>query len=884
MNFIKFPVVSTNIFPLANSKEGGQLLSEYNLKVLDSIATNPDIEYTTWNSFTHSLSDFAIRKYSDDSGTLINSYTIEIMPGKGIINGHYVETLANMQVDLVEANAELQAMSMPPLKGSLVIGFRAYYSTQATMAGSMLVENENMMYEGIQVVIMPEEELVMPSDSPIDEASVNCHLLLGKFKYINGVITNVEQNEDKIKYISSKRIDNIDDIVSDSFVTKTGLNPKKLYTFAGKGTDPATGLDTWCDSTDSLMIWDNNPQKTLDKPIELEASFGVSTSGETVLVVPHKQVDGMIDSEGHNQYYKSKQYNLPLADFSKNTSGTVDETYTKNIKLLSEKLSTIYQFAKGKQIFYMDTLRDVSELPPLNPAWNIGDYVLVSIDYTVASASDTRSPSTLYAVVPGYVTNYTYTTTGAEDDATVPSVLTGVELEEVVVTSVPSTSVFGPNGAIVDYANYRGEVGKDYFVARYKYSTTDPVTRETVQHFKKYYYAVASSGPRGWSDTVLITGEIPLAQETVVGGFYNVPDNVTDGGYVMRNDQGYLQLVDYGLLRSGALAYQLGEDVTFAGGLSSEEIQSYLDEYVNDRVAFPNAKQLTTSDTPNVINIYMELPEEEQATQIIIRDIDSRFNTSVYFHFSGNANNKTTITILDCEKIRIDSNIGGSPVIDIFRSKLYYDASIFNYITTCERSDASFTGFQDLSIWYQKYTDTDPQLLVDGMTISELNSAIEAEGFDFWNAATPNDNHYLVALYSITFSGSGTIVKCGLLVANESTENIELGHKIVAGTFTLPQGSGLTYPQSCLTKQLKVTGSFVSAYYTDDSWIVDTTNFTAMSDVYSPYSTSPTVSGTIAFSTVTDQVHADFDDNIESGGIAPWETDSYHLFYGGVIN
>ena len=58
-------------------------------------------------------------------------------------------------VDLAEANIELLKEHKGSLKGSLVVGLRAMYSTEATIAGTMTVENDNHFYEGIQVVVLP---------------------------------------------------------------------------------------------------------------------------------------------------------------------------------------------------------------------------------------------------------------------------------------------------------------------------------------------------------------------------------------------------------------------------------------------------------------------------------------------------------------------------------------------------------------------------------------------------------------------------------------------------------------------------------------------------------------------------------------------------------
>ena len=71
------------------------------------------------------------------------------------------------------------------------------------------------------------------------------------------------------------------------------------------------------------------------------------------------------------------------------------------------------------------------------------------------------------------------------------------------------------------------------------------------------------------------------------------------------------------------------------------------------------------------------------------------------------------------------------------------------------------------------------------------------------------------------------------------------GHKIVTGNFELPQGLGLTYPITCLTKQLKITGTFVSAYESDEKWLVTDVSFSALTSVYDEYERNNSIQGTI---------------------------------------
>ena len=1069
MNFIKFPVSTTNIFPLANSAAGGQLLSEWNIRSRDMVGTDPDVTYDIGPSYAHGPDDFKLSLQEDNLGTAISSTELVLLPGKAVVNGHFIQSLTPIVIDMAAENARLQTLNQPPLVGDLGVGLKAFYSTESTMAGAMTVENSDM-YTGIQVVILPIKELKSPSDVPTQEGAATCHLKLGKFNFSNSQINSIENFEEKLQYISSTRIVDMENGLSDVYITKTGLQPNYLYVFSGKSS--GTTADTWCNATDSLIVWDNNPQTTSTAPIVPSAKFIQSADHETVqLLLPHKQVDGMLDGYGNPQYYADKVLDLPAASYADNTAGVVNQTYTKNIKTLASKLSNIYQLAKGKQVAYLDSLTTVSDLPKINTNWDIGDYVLVRQDYTLDSELDTYSaPSSLYAIVPGYVQGFSFYAVSEEDDDTVPASLTGVELEEVLVTSAPITKVsvadslssdqlhhlptadgtatvilsetvehivtdsdllngaaestsfvidvgrpisldhtklystnpgfdasstgisidtntntitinrlsvgaesqswaecgilagdaivvllndsshpysgtatvtssITDSGHIVssevlnyashlspiaiysywqltssifsDYSSFRGVPHKDYFVAKYEYTSPgDNNTEES--HFIKYYFEVSSAFPKEWSGPIQLTGAVPLAQENVIGGFLNVPDgsDYADNGYVYVDETGHLRLRDYSLLRAGTLAYQLGEDIAeFGSGETLSSIQETLDEYVNDRIAFPSAAQIAQSSTPNVIEITINLSDDQPETNedsgvrnLYIRNIDSRFNTCVYFHFTGTATSKTIINFIDCERIRIDSNVCGAalgagssgPVINVYRCGLYYDSAVLDYIKTCSRVYGTeftyydfqseslqqelypigFTGMSDISLWYQKYANTDPNLTVDSMTIYGADVGAASDQIDFWSPLAPNDNHYSTALSSITFASDGTIIGCGLLISNQSSENIVLSDTIIASEFTLPQGLGLTYPASCMTRQLKITGAFTTAYNTAQGWYVTDSAFTALTPIYG----SSTSTGSIAIHSKSVIIQS----NLE--GIPAWSSNSYNLFYGGVIS
>lgn len=850
-------------------------MTEWNLKSRETVGTNETIQYMCGPSYVHSERDFEVGVLTDGAGQIASSSTLQIAEGWGIVDGVFIQSLVPVTVDLLEINAQAQLEGLPPLKGRLSVGLRAMYATESTVAGTLRTYDSNEIYEGIQLVILPQDEFKLPIDVPTQQDQVTAHLKLADFNFVNGSVSSIVQNYPaKIQNVSAERVGNIEKLLSDIYVTKTGLDPRKLYTFAGKGTDDTTRMDTWCDSTGSLMVWDANPQPADGASSSYkESTFATQTDGKTVLIMPHQNVDGMTNTAGEYQHYADKKLELPLANYSQGTPGTVDRNYTNHIKEVQEQINNIYRMPSGKQVGFIDILNDRSELPTLNNNWKVGDYILVRQDNTMSeNYTGTQPPSTMYVVLPGIISAYTYASKVDNSDQ-VPSDLTGIEIQRdtwdntegdlVVDTADPDNY-----GQYFDLsAGFRGQLNVDYFMIHV-------ITGEDT--YTRYYFKVSATGNREYSSPVQVTAEFPLAQEEIIGGFYNVPETALDNGYVFRDETGHLILLDYALLRSGVLAYQLGEDFETAQGTTAEEIQANLDEYVNSRVAFPNANQIANADNPNVINITIDLSAEaaEDNPEINIYNIDSRFNTSVYIHINGSADENTVINISDCQKVRIDSNIGGTPVINLYRSCLYYDANVIDYLST----------ISNMTLWYERYEDDQPNLLVDNMTVTEVDAPVIPDDLDYWNPSAPNDNHYMYALHSITFGPDGTIVGAGMFVKNESTSNVQEGKSIITSTFALPQGAGLQYPKSRLTKQIKITGSFVNAYATTSpqGYMVMNTSFSALTDATSAYDSNDYTEGVISFLTDAELIQSVTGLPLGTQ-LDCWQTGSFHCFKGVVI-
>ena len=871
----KFSVNTTNIWPMANTTTGGQLVTEFNIRSQDSVYTAESVQYMIGPSYTHGEQDFFVSLLGNTGEYFPNSSTsssiLEIQGGRAIVNGHFIESLTSITIDMVAINTGLVAQGETPLTGNLSIGLKVFYSTEETMSGAIEPEEStgtNQVYGGIQVVILPTDQFLLPTSKfvqgsteidcglPENEGYVTAHLLLATFNYSAGSISNIINNyPGKCQMLPASRVGQIDSLISDEYIRKTGLNSKRLYAFAGKGINPSTGLDTWCDVTGSLMLWDTmTPEYVTEDPGLSKATFQYNpTSGVTQLIIPHKQIDtssvgyNMETSTGTQQYFAPVVLNLPLADFGKGTPGTVNGDYTKSIKAIESRIAEFYQLTNGHQVGFIDSLdfakgTEDPDLPPINmstyqdpenpgtyiPAWNVGDYILVAKDNTIISnLNDTLNltpPSTLYVLLPGYVRSINAGTTEHP---------TGVELDRIfldVNNSPTSAPWLETDWWDFDANKYRGVVGKDYFTM--EYTIYEETAQGTVPITTSYYFTVKTNTERlAYSEPIQLTGQLPFAEETMTGGFLNVPESATDYGYVYLDDEGHLRLLDYALLRSGTLAYQLGEDFTVPTGLTVSEIQAYLDEYVNQRIAFPNANQSQNSETPNIININITITGDDEGGTLDIYDIDSRFGTSVCINIYGTAGSNVTINISDCAKVMIGSKIEGTPIINLYRSCLYYNASILDYLNT----------IRDLTLWYAVIDPTeDPDLIVEGMTVrastsSEYVSGISVSRNDYWSTEAVNDNHFDVALQSITFNSNGFIDGCGLLVRNNSTANVSVGKSIIHQEFELPeQGMSLQYPKSRLATNIIVTGSFIAAYTTEQpqGYMIQDTKFSIKTPAY----------------------------------------------------
>lgn len=882
MYFWPFNAHTTNLFPAANTQNGGQLCTEFNLRSIDSVGTDPNVQFMLGPSFVHSLNEFSLI-YDKTRGNSI----LTLSPGKAVVNGHYVESLVPIDIDIAEGNAHEVDNGGLPIEGELSLGLKMMYSNNTTLVGTT---DQDGNYLGVQVVVCKTRDFKLPGsnqETKVDEWAPTAHLLLGTFIYDErGIVANsIRQNEDKTKYLDINRVMNIDEDLKGRYFSKAGLARNRMYSVATK-TDNDHVSAEFCDSTDSLIRWDSTPLQFGDlthRRDELMLRCKEHPSAEFMITpdksgayfhLPHKQPDNSSLSQCKLTDYRPVELPLPIADLSTGSPGIVNFKYSKEINKVVNKMNEFYRLPNGKQLKFIKNLDSRTDLPKIPKTYHYGDYIVVKEDSTLTDGGQILEstyswPSTMYVVVPGIITKI--------QPVQNPDPY-GIKLAEIQSTEAPSSnSKVYQNYWDFEGMEFRGEVGVDYFV--YSYEHFDSNGKEIVD---VSYYEVSEIKPEAsWSEPIIITASIPLASEKLIGGFLNTPDDSSflDKGYVGLDGEGHLVLHDYQLLRSGTLAYQLASDQEFSG-MDLETLQIELDERVNERIAFPNV--IANKDYSHIINVTIELQDSDEGGVVEIRGIDSRFNTCVYVHILGDAGPNVTVRFIDCQKLMIDNAMRGEPKLELYRCSLYYDAFIINHLSK----------IRNMTLWYEKFDEDDANIIVDGMTVRETKAAIITEDVDYWSEDNTNDNHYQYALQSLTFDNEGNVVGLGLYIRDCTTrDNIPTGKHVVTCKFTLPQGSRLTYPPSKFTRPIKVSGSFISGYVpsnmdTFKMYIADI-NFTVITDVYDSIKSKTIISGRMTVvddSYIATSVDGDgyMSDgiNIDMPGI---NTTEFHSFLGGVI-
>jgi len=864
MNIVAFPVNSTNIFPIANSHAGGQLVTEFNLRSRESVLTDSSVEYSIGPSYVHSLRDFKVTASSDSDGSSLGSTSsIDISPGRAVINGHYVESLVTIHLDMLDLNQKLVENGETKLSGQLSIGLKMTYSTEKTLSGSLQTEFEDdgtpsSYYRGVQIVIEPSTEFKLPVDVPTDEYMISAHIKLADFKFVGNMVTDVVENEDRIQYISFDRIKDFNASDSGNFVTKNGLDANNLYVIPGHKGDLQN-------ATNALVRWAPYTLPTasaIHSGRNEHARFVIDSNESVQFRLPYLMNEyPMQNAQGDSVYYPDTFIQFPKADFVNSTPGTVSSSYTNAIKA---KTTEIYEKvylktgAAGSQRGFIDTLYSDSDtypqLPPIQSTWKLGDYVIVASDQTRPIVEDTGIyPSTMYMLwskITDFDSGHVYDS--LQDGKNIVYMTDYQDTWDVATSDVKS----------LISSTINRQTGSDYVVVPF-YS--DDASGDRV--VKYAYYKASSNSGFYWDidHPIYLTGGTSIATSDRVGGFLNMDEDSTDfygNGYVYADSNGHLRLVDYDLLVTGVLAYQLGEDVTIPGGLDPAETQSLLDQYVNNRVAFTYDPPSEETESSHVA-VELNLNGVPDGSVFNIGNIDSRFGTYVDLRLVGSCTYNVIVNVSNCQKLKITRSSECNVTLKLKDVNLYYDSSVLGY--------QYLTSVSGLQLWALN----DDDVYVDRMTVFvKTNRQDSTNQVDFWSEYASNDNIFTWALRSFTFSTDGKIVQLGFNVGSNTTSQQVPSSGVFVYPLTL--SSSVPYPNTRFADNITVTGAFVTGYtYSDNSIYMQDVSFTVSAykdsskSLISFYSKVALISGSVVGA-----------DTLVGTGFEPG---SLHYFQGGLV-
>ena len=628
--------------------------------------------------------------------------------------------------------------------------------------------------------------------------------------YLNKISSNsyevTSYKGEKLQYIDPSRIKPSSSEEGGSSSDPASISGDGYYVYQGD-------QKNWHRVNRCLGIWGEDSDPSTEKPeLQMPKAAFINNKKSVKLVVPLDPLDNASGQD--NKYYNPAVLPLPVADFEKKTSGVVTQSYSDKIQTFFDKVNNLYDGARShldpdKFLQFVESLTDRTELPiPSHP--RVGDWVIVQSDQTVADLSDAQYPSTIYVFTYGKVATI-------EQVSQIPS-NDGVCLSVYESSSAPPTDL-SQVVETMQCSSYNGHPDADYFIWRVIHTDGSP-NEDTIYKVKTTVTTAAypTDANGNISTPIILTGQIQLAQEDIVGGFYDVSDEATDQGYVHLDSDGRLRLIDYDLLRSGVLAYQLGEDYETPAGVTLEELQNYLDNYVNDRVAFPNANQrMNKTNHPEVIDITINLPSSIDQTEgdvLLIRNVDSRFGSSINLNFVGNPTSNIYIQIDNCQKVRIADTMSSDSTVkvSVSNSCLYYDANILN---TLYYDDSSTFGNR---LWYERFNTpqntsgaTDPNLIVDGLKVIDASGQITSSRIvgSAINTSSQDDAHFNLALSSITFDDCFNIVGVGMCINISSTFAGGL-QELHCGRFEVPESEDLKIPSSRVTNYIELVTYFKS--------------------------------------------------------------------------
>ena len=179
-------------------------------------------------------------------------------------------------------------------------------------------------------------------------------------------------------------------------------------------------------------------------------------------------------------------------------------------------------------------------------------------------------------------------------------------------------------------------------------------------------------------------------------------------------------------------------------------------------------------------------------------------------------------------------------------------------------------------MWYERYSDEDPYLVVNDMTVSAPNNIKVIESTEFWSTSSPSDVHFKYALAGLTFSDTGEVVNFDAYVTADITNQSSTGVSVHTFELSLPQSEEFAYPAKRL-HAMKLNGSFITAYIADggENSYVSNISFGAITNEGS-------LSGNISFYLDTKLLPSASVLGNFNGKLPAWEDSKWNVFHGSV--
>jgi hypothetical protein len=416
-----FPSMLTNMFPVANDTNGGQLVSEWNLKQTDSVLVDPRIQWASYPSYAQTASDFAIQAVGGTEPASLFIGKTGGLSNRAIIDGHFLEVLGRQRVNLLSSSG-IGGTTDPDAvmdSGTYEIGLVAVYSGDSTLSsqppgrdtqiagsidGTTKMFGQGAMFGGVAIVIDRIGELKTPADCPrtTDRDMVNCHLKLGSFMWqreiFNGVVGGgivdgsvINYTTTKLQFLGAERILERQDGSSHTpLVSKNEIDPSKLYVYSTRPPednedDGEYNHDMWTDVTfDTLNL--------LQARIEYDEN-----ADRVVFTAPYKRNPYQQDNHPIDREFR---FTFPNANPAfKNNAGMMGRYYKSKVDELI-RLNDVLGLgthAHGRLKRVMDSLISYNSLPTLSNEFNSSDIVYILQDFLANDRTQGRPATPIEA-------------------------------------------------------------------------------------------------------------------------------------------------------------------------------------------------------------------------------------------------------------------------------------------------------------------------------------------------------------------------------------------------------------------------------------------------------------------------------------------------------